>query len=470
MAPKRTLTISAAVMLIACASAIRLPAQGSAEDLRLTVGKSVVIDYPVDVTRISTSNPDVVDASPVTSREILLQGKSSGIATLVVWSKTGQRNFYNITIEQNLDPLRRLLAETFPNAEIHVQSSRDSLSMTGRVPSKDVADRAMALAAPFAKQIVSNLQVDTQPVEKQIVLRVRFASLDRSVSNQFAVNLVSTGAANTIGRTTTGQAAAPQASSIGAANSGSSGGSGSTGTFSLSDALNIFAFRPDLNLAAVISALQAKGVLQILAEPNLVTTNGKEASFLAGGEFPVPVIQGGANSGAVTVQFREYGIRLSFTPELTENHTIRMHVKPEVSTLDTAHSVTISGFSIPALATRRIETNIELGAQQSFVIAGLIDNEVNEQFSRIPGLASLPVLGSLFKSRIETKSRSELIVLVTPEITTPIQSGQPLPLPMMPREFLGPAAPQQVEPMHGANSGRSKSLGSNKAVAASGGN
>src|SRR5271157_3936478 len=174
MASTRILTVSAAAMLLAFAAAIRLPAQGSAEDLRLTVGKSVVIDYPVDIARISTSNPDVVDASPVTSREILLQGKSSGIATLVVWSKTGQRNFYNITIEQNLDPLRRLLAETFPNADIHVQSSRDSLSMTGRVPSRDVGDRAMALAAPFAKQIVSNLRVDSQPVEKQIVLRVRF--------------------------------------------------------------------------------------------------------------------------------------------------------------------------------------------------------------------------------------------------------------------------------------------------------
>ncbi len=465
MASKRILTVGAAAMLLTFAASTRAQAQGSAEDLRLTVGKSVVIDYPVDVTRISTSNPDVVDASPVTSREILLQGKSSGIATLIVWSKAGQRNFYNITIEQNLDPLRRLLAETFPTSEIHVQSSRDSLSMTGRVPSKDVADRAMALAQPFGKQIVSNLVVDTQPVDKQIVLRVRFASLDRNVSSQFAVNLVSTGAGNTIARTTTGQASAPTPSSLGAA----TGGNGPT-SFSLSDALNIFAFRPDLNLGAVISALQAKGVLQILAEPNLVTSNGKEASFLAGGEFPVPVIQGGANSGAVTVQYREYGIRLTFTPELTDNHTIRLHVKPEVSSLDTAHAVTISGFSIPALTTRRIETNIELGPQQSFVIAGLLDDELNDSFSRIPGLASLPVLGSLFKSRIETKSRSELIVLVTPEITTPIQPGQPLPLPMMPEPFLGPIAPQQVEPLHGAESGKGKSLDSNKTVAASGGN
>jgi pilus assembly protein CpaC len=460
MPSKRILTITGAAFLALFAAGVRMPAQGSAEDLRLTIGKSVVIDYPVDITRISTSNPDVVDASPVTAREVLLQGKSSGTATLVVWSKTGQRNFYNITVEQNLEPLRKLLADTFPTADIHLESSRDSLSITGHVPSKDVADRAMALAAPFAKQIVSSLRVDVQPVDKQIVLRVRFASLDRNVSSQFAVNLVSTGAANTIARTTTGAASAPSPSSIG----------GGATTFTLSDALNIFAFRPDLNLGAVISALQAKGVLEILAEPNLVTTNGKEASFLSGGEFPVPVIQGGANSGAVTVQFKEYGIRLSFTPELTENHTIRMHVKPEVSSIDTANGVTISGFSIPALTTRRIETNIELAPQQSFVIAGLLNDQVNDQFQRIPGLASLPVLGALFKSRTMTKSRSELIVLVTPEITTPIEPGQPLPTPLMPEPFMGPMAPRQTEPLHGATSGKNTNLDSGKTAAGSGGN
>jgi len=465
MALQRILIPAAAAILTIVGAAPRLAADSSAEDLRLTVGKSVVIDYPVDISRISTSNPDVVDASPVTSREILLQGKASGIATLVVWSKTGQRNFYNVTIEQNLDPLRRLLAETFPNADIHVQSSRDSLSLTGHVPSRDVADRAIALAAPFGKTIVGNLQLDRQPIEKQIVLRVRFATLDRNVSSQFAVNLVSTGAANTIARTTTGQASAPTPGAIAPA---AAGGGASNGTFSLSDALNIFAFRSDLNLGAVISALQAKGVLQILAEPNLVTTNGKEASFLAGGEFPVPVIQGGANSGAVTVQFREYGVRLSFTPEITENQTIRMHVKPEVSTLDTANSVTISGFSIPALATRRIETNIELGPRQSFVIAGLIDDQVNDQFSRIPGLASLPVLGALFKSRILTKSRSELIVLVTPEITTPIEPGQPLPLPLMPEPFIGPIAPQQGRT--GADTGKNGKPSPDQNAMARGGN
>src|SRR3984885_13623346 len=157
MRPMKRLHILAG--LLAFSTATWLFAQGGPEEIRLTVGKSIVIDYPADIARISTSNPDVVDAAPVTGREVLVQGKSFGTATLVVWSKAGQRNFYNITVEQNLDPLRRLLKDTFPAQDIHVQSSRDSLSLTGRVADKDISDRATALAAPFAKTVVDDLQV-----------------------------------------------------------------------------------------------------------------------------------------------------------------------------------------------------------------------------------------------------------------------------------------------------------------------
>ena len=422
-------------VLLAAAPALLL-AQAGPEEVRLTVGKSIVIDYPADIARISTSNPDVVDASPVTAREVLLHGKGYGTVTLVVWSKSGQRNFYNIDVEQNLEPLRQLLKETFPREDIHVQSSRDSLSMTGRVSSKDVADRAAALATPFAKTIVNNLQLPSAPVEKQILLRVKFAELDRSTSSQFAVNLLSTGATNTIGRITTGGFPAPTPSSI-------QGGVGLQGSsaFTISDALNIFAFRPDLNLGVLLKALQQQNLLQILAEPNLVTSNGKEASFLVGGEFPVPVLQGGANSGAVTIQFREFGIRLTFNPIITDSNTLRMYVKPEVSSLDFANAVSFNGFTIPALSTRRMETNIELGEGQSFVIAGLLDNRVTETMAKIPGLSSLPILGNLFKSRELDKNNSELVVVVTPEITMPLQPGEAKPIPPMPREFLTPITP-----------------------------
>jgi len=434
--------------LMALGAATWLFAQGGPEEIHLTVGKSIVIDYPADIARISTSNADIVDASPVTGREILVHGKSFGTVTLVVWSKAGQRNFYNITVEQNLEPLRQLLKETFPSQDIHVQSSRDSLSLTGRVANKDIGDRATALATPFAKTVVNNLQVAEPPAEKQILLRIKFAELDRSAAQQFGVNLISSGATNTIGAVTTGQfAAAIPPTSL---------GGGVASPFTISNALNIFAFRPDLNLGAFIQALEQKNLLQTLDEPTLVTTNGKEASFLVGGEFPIPVLQGGANSGAVTIQFREFGVRLTFTPTITGNNNIRLHVKPEVSSLDYSNALSFNGFTIPALSSRKMETNVELGEGQSFVIAGLIDNQVTETISRIPGLSSLPILGNLFKSKSVNKSDTELVVLVTPEITMPLQPGDAKPSPAMPRPYLVPVTPGSTEAFPANTKGKAK--------------
>src|SRR5436190_14433030 len=300
----------------------------SVEEIRLTVGKSIVLDYPADIRQMSTSDPNVIDAVAVSTREVLLNAKAAGNATVVVWSRAGQRNIYSVTVEQNLESLRRLLKETFPNENIQIQSTRDSLALTGEVSAKDIADRALALVAPFGKSIVNNMKVAPAPADKQVLLKVRFAELNRNAQTSFGLNLISTGAGNTIGRITTGQFSAPGATSLGAGSS-----------FTLTDALNVFAFRPDLNLAATLRALQSEGVLQIIAEPNLVTTSGKEASFLVGGEFPVPILQGGGNAGAITIQFREFGIRLTFTPVVTENGTIKMHVKPEVSTIDLNNAV-----------------------------------------------------------------------------------------------------------------------------------
>jgi pilus assembly protein CpaC len=418
----------------------------TAEDLRLTIGKSVVIDYPSDIRQISTSNPDVFDASPVTTKEILLHGKGLGTATMVVWSKSGERSFYNITVEMNLDPLRRLLRETFPNDEIQVRSSRDSLSLSGRVANKDVAERATALASSFTKTVVNNMQLAPPPVEKQVLIRVKFAEMDRNTASQFAINLVSTGALNTPGATTTGQFQSSRPTEVGR------GGS----TFSISDALNLFAFRPDLNLGIFVRALQNRGLLQILAEPNLVTSNGKEAQFLVGGEFPVPILQGGGNAGAVTIQFREFGIRLFFTPVITENKTIKMYLKQEVSTIDLANSVSFNGFNIPALSTRRAETNVELYEGQSFIVAGLVDNRETDAYSKIPGLGDIPIFGALFKSKSENRSRSELVVMVTPEITSPLNPGDPKPLPYMPKDFLMPIGPNDAKNAATAGKGKSK--------------
>lgn len=427
----------------------------TSQDLKLAVGKSVVIDYAADVGRISTSNPDVVDAVAVSSREVLLHAKAQGLSTIIIWSRGGQRTMYNVVVDQNLTPVRQLLQETFPNLDIHLLAARDSLSLTGSVPSQAVADRAAALVAPFAKAVVNNLRIVTAEAEKQVVLRVKFAELNRNATSQFGVNLLATGFLNTIGGITTGQFSPPQPTQLKGVIPGSA--TGATSEFDISDALNIFAFRPDLNLAGFVKALQSQGVLQILAEPNLVTTNGKEASFLVGGEFPVPIVQGGANAGAVTIMFKEFGIRLTFKPEISQHDTVKMYVKPEVSTIDLANSVTLQGFLIPALATRRMETNIELGMGQSFIIAGLVDDRVTESLSKVPGLANIPILGALFKSKSENRTKTELIVMVTPEVTTPVSAAdvKPLNLPktMLPplmgtAPVMAPAAPV-TEPKRG---------------------
>jgi pilus assembly protein CpaC len=408
----------------------------AAEDLRLTIGKSVSIDYPSDIRQISTSNPEIVDANPISTREILLHGKGLGVATMVVWSKDGQRTFYNVTVDLNVESLRRTLRDTFPQDQVEVRTSRDAITLSGMVSSKDDSDRISSLAATYAKTVVNNLAIPSDPVQKQVLLRVKFAQLDRVASQQYGINFYSTGAGNTIGSVNTGTADATVIPTAGGT---------APPTLSITNALNIFAFRPDLNLATFIQMLQGNNILQILAEPNLVTANGKDASFLVGGEFPVPTLQGGANSGAVTVQFREFGIRLNFKPEITTNNTIKMYIKQEVSTIDTANGVVINGFTIPALATRRAETNVELAQGQSFIVAGLVDNREQDSFARIPVLSSIPIFGPLFKTKNELKNRSELVMMVTPELTEPLNATDPKPLPTFPRDFLVHLNPEDVK-------------------------
>jgi pilus assembly protein CpaC len=222
-------------------------------------------------------------------------------------------------------------------------------------------------------------------------------------------NFLSTGAGGTPGSITTGQFPGM------ATNDGKS--------FTLTDALNVFLFRPDLNLAATIRALETKRQLETLAEPTVPAINGKTASFLAGGEFPFPMIQGGASVGAVTIQFREFGVRLSFLPTVTPRGTIRLQVTPEVSSLDFANGLVFQGFNIPAISTRRVQTEIELENGQSFAIAGLLDNRVTESWSKIPGLGDIPLFGKLFQSKSRLKNNTELLIVVTPELVRPVPAG-----------------------------------------------
>jgi pilus assembly protein CpaC len=266
--------------------------------------------------------------------------------------------------------------------------------------------------------------------------------VQRSALNQFGVNILSTGAGNTPGAIGTQQFGGLSVDSVGGVIGGGTSGFGTE--FSIGDILNIFAFRPDLNLGALIRLLRANNLLEVLAEPNVIATSGKEAQLLVGGEFPVPVLQGGASAGAVTIQYREFGIRIQFRPQMTPRGSIQMAITPEVSALDFANAVSFSGFLIPALSTRRVQTEVELMPGQSFVIAGLVDQRVTETVNKIPGLSSIPLVGKIFTSHSKNKNNTELLVLVTPEFPETIEPGQELP--DLPRPVdLMPTLKEQME-------------------------
>src|SRR4029077_15608301 len=279
------------------------------------------------------------------------------------------------------------------------------LVLTGVVPDAKSMDDLTKMATVYSPQVVSSLQVAAAH-EKQIMLEVKFAEVDRSKLQQFGFNLFSTGATNTPGTITTQQFGAP---GIQGAVAGTIGNPihGTTSSFQFSDLLNVFLFRPDINLGATIKDLQNKSILEILAEPNLMAITGQKASFLAGGEFPFPVVQPNQGFTTVTIQFKPFGVRLDFTGTISADNVIRLHVSPEVSTLDFSNGLSVQGFSVPAISTRRAETEIELKDGQSFGIAGLMDHRAQVQLSKVYGIGDIPVLGQIFRSRSINRSNTE---------------------------------------------------------------
>jgi pilus assembly protein CpaC len=401
--------------------------------LRVFVGKSLVVNSPEVLKRVSVTDPAIASAITVTPNQVLIHGLVPGSVTLILWDDRERMRTFDLQVEIDLSGLRDTMAQFFPSENIQVSQSGASILLTGTVTSKEVSDRAAALAGTQSKSVVNLLGLIQDNGE--VLLQVRFAEVDRTAIQELGVNFISTGAANTPGAISTGQFGRPNVSG-GVSSTIGAGINGTQTSFTLTDILNVFVFRPDLNLALTIRALEQKSVLQVLAEPNLLALNGREASFLAGGEFPFPVVQGGGNVTAVTIQFREFGVRLKFTPTILPDKTIRLRVAPEVSTLDFANGLTVSGFLVPAISSRKAETEIELMDGQSFAIAGLIDNRLTEVASKIPGLGDIPIIGRLFRSRSQNRNNTELLVMVTPRLVKPLAPGQVPPLPTFPKQFL----------------------------------
>ncbi len=425
---RKRLAVAATTLLMTWTVSAQQPAS-EAMELSVTVGKSVMLDSPVNIQRVAVANGDLAEALAVTPREIVVNGKAPGETSLIVWQQGGRRLLFDLTVQPStvrLESVRKQLAAELPGQEIALSVDEGGVFLKGTVKDLVSAERAEKIAATLGKTI-NLLNVVVPPAETQILLKVRFANVDRAASTELGANIVSAGALNTEGRITTGAFSPPAVRQA----------TQTEQTFTLTDALNVFLFRPDLNLAATVRALQSKKLLEILAEPNVLAINGRPASFLAGGEFPYPTLQGGgAGLGQVTIQFREFGVRISFLPTTTPRGTIRLQVTPEVSSLDYANSLTFQGFTIPGLSTRRVRTEIELGDGQSFAIGGLLDNRVTESLSKIPGLGDIPLLGKIFRSKSISKSNSELLVLVTPELVRPIPAGQALPDVKMPVGFV----------------------------------
>lgn len=408
----------------------------AANDLSVAVGQSVLVDTVRPVVRVAVGLGDFAEATAISPSEVLVNGKTPGETSLILWESGGGRQFFNImvhpstyNVQDKLEGVRRELRMQLPGQRIRLTSANGEIFLSGTVKDLTSSDRAVKIASTAGK-VVNLLYVDVPPSKPQILLKVRFASVDRSREKQLGINIFSLGATNSIGSITTQQFSPPSLSSP-----GSSGPAVAT----LSNLLNVFIFRPDLNLGAALQALETRGLVQLLAEPNVLAADGKEASFLAGGEYPYPVVQGFSGvgvGGAVTIEFKEYGIRLNFIPTITPRDTIRLQVAPEVSALDFSNAVTISGFTVPAITARRVETEVELKNGQSFAIGGLLDNTESETFEKIPFIGSVPILGKFFQSIQRTKANTELIVIVTPEIVAPIPAGAPIPALNYPRKFL----------------------------------
>ena len=442
----------AVVALGALAQTQPVRPSGTARELTLMVGRGELLQLATDVQRVAIAEPKIADAVVVSPREVMVNAKSPGNTTLVIWEVGALPVRYDIRVTADateIDTLRRQLSEGLPGASVTVIGNEETLVLSGTAKDAEQSKKAAALASVQAKNVVNLIKIPPAPDPRQILLQVKFATVDRTAMAELGFNYFSRND-TTLGSMTTQQFQQPRFSQLQFQNQRFS-----DTTVSISDFLNLFIFRPDLNIGATIRALQSRNLLQILAEPNLIAVEGKAASFLAGGQFPFPTITttptGGATAPVVTVQFKPFGVQLNFTPTLTEAGAIRLNVKPEVSSLDFANAVTLQGFLIPAITTRTAETEVILKDGESFAIAGLIDNRVQQVLTKLPGFGDLPIIGRLFRSHSTRKSSDELLVVITPRFVRPLSPEEQVLLPQLPEAFLPPVAaakgaPQPAKP------------------------
>ena len=413
---------------------------GPGSDIKLLVNKSRVVTTSRPYRRISVGQPDIFEANAIGPTKILVTAKKPGSTQLIVWDEQDNSQLIDVLVQSDLRALRELYPTLFPGARIDVVSNESTIALTGHVPSLETAEQAATLASSFGGKVLNLLEVAGG---QQILLQVRFAEVSRSALSQLGVNINAINGSGFGGTNIGGfnnSPIFPGGEGIGGINS-----AGATPAFNGLDIGQTRGLNPAVTLFGggqigsfyfemLVQTLRQNNLGRVLAEPNLIATSGQEAQFLAGGEFPIPIAQGGAGASgnlAITVEYKEFGVRLAFVPVALGNGKIRMKVSPEVSDLDFGNAIVLSGTTIPGLTTRRVSTTVELAEGQTFAIAGLLNSAIAANKDVIPLLGDLPVLGTLFRSVRYQKRETELVVLVTPRLAAPMKPGQ---VPALPGE------------------------------------
>ena len=378
--------------------------------VNVLVGQSRLISFDRPIERFSVSNPDIAEAVLVTSDQVVVNGKAFGQINFIAWEKSsGRFLIFDVYVRTNLGLIDSQIRALFPKDDIRLSQANGSVVISGTVSDPRIAAQAEAVVQAAGFKTVNMLE---SPVKDllQVQLLVRVAEVNRTRLRELGSSYASVNGGTSVYSSGGGPAGLSQVQD------------GTLFTEFASSALNIFLFNRGIGTQAFIHAMQTRGALRALAEPNLIAMDGQEASFLAGGEYPVPVVQGGSGTTGptVTIIFKEYGVRLNFKPTIINEDHIRLELQPEVSTLDFANGVKFSGFVIPGLRTRRAKTGVELRDGQSFALAGLLDNSETKTLSKIPGLGDIPILGNLFKSTSFQKNESELMFIVTAQIVKPV--------------------------------------------------
>jgi pilus assembly protein CpaC len=444
--------LMATLLIFALGLAVTASAQESSYDasfnsalkegipVNVLVGQSRVINFDRPIGRFSISNPEVAEAVMVSPTQVLVNGKTFGQVNFIAWEKSDVKFIvFDVFVRANLSLIDSQIRALFPRDDIRLSQANGSVVLSGTVGQPQSAQQADAVVQAAGFKTVNMLQSPVTDMT-QIQLQVRVAEVSRQKLKDFGSSYASINSTSVFA-----QGGGPATLSRTEAGNLFSDFAGS--------ALNLFLFNTGLNTAAYIRALKTNGALRALAEPNLIAMNGQQASFLAGGEFPVPIVQGGAGVNAVSVVFKEYGVRLNFKPTIIDEDHIRLELEPEVSTIDIANGVRFSGFVIPALRTRRAHTAVELRDGQSFALAGLLDNNETRSFSKIPVLGDVPILGNLFKSSSFQKQETELMFFITAQLVKPVNRDE---LPQMKGiDGLKNGSPLGIEPQGDGITGKS---------------